>query len=849
MKDIRTHKSVQRAQARADQPSFVDAGVLQSLEAEYRKMLAYRTTDDLLTIAETRGIDLADTRRDSIIEELAIQLSDPQAIRAEILSTDEMGQGILAYLHLVLTPGHGLSAENIVNELSERHEYQSLGQLELGTRFERGGRFGHTLSATSELFASSAVRDGSAESPRSVRVDPTRNVKSERQASGGGYTTPQNVHPRRTKSLIYDRRGHRDRRAIYNQIAALSRRGLLLSFKQNHTICYSVPLAVRACLHPLPDLIPAYEKIELLQIRETSSATLIRKLYDLWDAIAVQSIPKNRRGHSRRATDDQSGHLLRSAAPPRQPVEDQWPPLQGWNHLPSELKEIARRRLPRARPSYHGDRGSSVGSFSHPVTISTPAYRLRSADRAALRDRTACTDEELEFYYVLLEGMGAIAGEPGQPIILHKETIQRFLSLSPSTQMRTIYHTYEANTAWSEMDIVLRSVDDDHAADRRCLTSPHQRLRLRRNLLYTDYKATDLYREWRAGRLAVLRFLSTLKENCWVSPDAFLAALFEINPNLLHTLSATSVWWLESLKTKKQFGTTFDDWRQSHGQFVLAALEGPLVWLGIVSLGYQDDRLEAFKLTDIGAFVLGRRSTLRFDPSPGGEYTTPQNVRSPAFQADETRPTEDIPEMAAIHPICSFGDDLTITLVPNYVPVQLHDLLRSIGKLEEVTPERFVYRITADGVRQWTESSVSANAADGRHPRHSTHPAQPSTHEGQETPIEALIALLNELCRADRRHPSAVDAYVACHAQTGVPAAWQEKLRTWSQNYGKLHVYEDITLIELADDYALQELIASTLLSKYLIYQFSPRLIAIQPDAVDILVQEMEKRGYTPRMV
>jgi hypothetical protein len=46
----------------------------------------------------------------------------------------------------------------------------------------------------------------------------------------------------------------------------------------------------------------------------------------------------------------------------------------------------------------------------------------------------------------------------------------------------------------------------------------------------------------------------------------------------------------------------------------------------------------------------------------------------------------------------------------------------------------------------------------------------------------------------------------------------------------------------------LQELLATTALQDYLVYQFSPRLVAIQPDAVDILVQEMEQRGYTPRV-
>jgi len=99
----------------------------------------------------------------------------------------------------------------------------------------------------------------------------------------------------------------------------------------------------------------------------------------------------------------------------------------------------------------------------------------------------------------------------------------------------------------------------------------------------------------------------------------------------------------------------------------------------------------------------------------------------------------------------------------------------------------------------------------------------------------SLISLLQQ-------HLHTVDPRIA------VPAAWQDKLSKWSRNYGLLHVYEDITVVELADEYALQELLASTSLREHIIYQFSPCLIAIRPDRVDDLVREMEGRGYTPRL-
>ena len=95
--------------------------------------------------------------------------------------------------------------------------------------------------------------------------------------------------------------------------------------------------------------------------------------------------------------------------------------------------------------------------------------------------------------------------------------------------------------------------------------------------------------------------------------------------------------------------------------------------------------------------------------------------------------------------------------------------------------------------------------------------------------MDALITVLSKCC-----HSSNVD--------------WQETLRTWERNRGLLHIYENITLLELGDDYALQELLISTSLGDHLVYQFSPRLIAIWADGTDLLIEEMERRGYTPRI-
>jgi hypothetical protein len=262
-----------------------------------------------------------------------------------------------------------------------------------------------------------------------------------------------------------------------------------------------------------------------------------------------------------------------------------------------------------------------------------------------------------------------------------------------------------------------------------------------------------------------------------------------MHPRVLHSASDSTVWWLESSRTGRQFGTAFEDWQQSYGKFVLAMLQGPLHWLGIVQLGYaastagtdslpKEPTLVAFQLTEIGAYALGRYSEL-------AEPQFPQSTSSGSS--------------------CFVSPDLTVSVVPDRTSLEMHNLLHSAGRLLDTTPDRFVYQLTAEGISRWLDSGSA------------------------ETTVESLIVFLSDRCQA-------------------TDTRWSEKLRTWEQNRGLLHIYENITLIELADDYALQELLISTSLADYLVFQFSPRVVAIRADGVDALVQDMEKHGYTPRV-
>ncbi len=82
-----------------------------------------------------------------------------------------------------------------------------------------------------------------------------------------------------------------------------------------------------------------------------------------------------------------------------------------------------------------------------------------------------------------------------------------------------------------------------------------------------------------------------------------------------------------------------------------------------------------------------------------------------------------------------------------------------------------------------------------------------------------------------------------------MPETVRAQLATLEANYGRAHLYEHLTVIELSDDLALRELIAGTSLAQQIVHQFSPRLVVVRDESVDALIGELVKKGYTPRTI
>lgn len=550
-----------------------------------------------------------------------------------------------------------------------------------------------------------------------------------------------NIKPLRSGSAATARGGSPPRQSSYSQdvirqnVNAMAEQGLLIPFIQRRVTYYALPRLVRLCIPPLSDVVEPYpdqssariDPIRTLDVRTQDFDTLNQKLYRVWDYVA-------------------ENHPKRPDPLPQDPIEVEWSHLEGWVHLPDEIAEIKSKG-----PFFYTQRQA--------MTVPGSPYQLREPEQKALCALVQGGNEEVEFLYALLAEIGAIEGKAGQTIRVNHAQIQWLLNMPPGRRLITLLQTWQTTTLYNEMDSVLRTSDD---------------ICVRRNVTYTTFKLADLNGEWREGRLAVFRFLALLPENQWVSVKSLQKTIYEVIPNLAHFLSHTGVWWLESIRRKKQFGATLDDWLASYGRLVLAILAGPLHWLGAIDLGYLDNGLEAVRLTPAGSFMLGRREELfeqQVDISP--------------------------------HEAIKLQDDLTATVVPGSAPIELYQLLGDICQLESATPKAFSYRLSAGSVQSQFDQGQSA---------------------------QNLIAALEKTCPVE------------------IPISWRDRLVEWQENYGKFHLYQGMCLIELADEYLARELMVSTSLHKNIIYQFSPRLIAVRPDTVDDLVQEMEKKGYMPHV-
>jgi hypothetical protein len=173
--------------------------------------------------------------------------------------------------------------------------------------------------------------------------------------------------------------------------------------------------------------------------------------------------------------------------------------------------------------------------------------------------------------------------------------------------------------------------------------------------------------------------------------------------------------------------------------------------------------------------------------------------RSATVPAPSHRPTSKAAEAPA-DPVQI--DHHEINVQPSAISTQAHNLLDQIARLESATADCFSYHLDPQAAYEAFEAGTALAEI--------------------KADWEKLMPL-------------------------PMPASIQTQLSTWWEAYGQVRIYENLTIIEFDDDYALAEMKAVTPLEEHLIAELSPRLVIIPGQAVDPLLEALEKAGYTPK--
>ncbi len=449
---------------------------------------------------------------------------------------------------------------------------------------------------------------------------------------------PENVVNKAIRGLK-GRRSAQETNAILQEFQEL---GLLFARKVYAATAYRMPSAVVRQLPTWPGLLPAFKgEPGQLDVHQSAGSSLIQVVYQLWQYLREPPLPKKAR-----------------SLPPKSRLEQSWPNLYGWLNPADEIAELEKLGY---RFWYSGQQ-YNIGVRPLPSALS-------GADLAALRQRTGASDDISDFCFTLLTALEFVDWEYGADIQINEKGLTTFLSYSESGRLQILTSAWLTLEWGTEMALVLR-----HA----------KHLRLRRRLQTERFTYNDLTRELAHARLVVIMLLRRLTPGVWYSVADLSELLRRFWPNYLHAGSAATPqrWWLEIDNSDTPLSPEkAEDWQVGHAPFMTACLEGPLAWLGAVTLGYNRQGLAAFQLTDLGTFLLGV---------------------SPAYDELLERP---------VGPALTIHGDGTVLARTGYAAAGAYDLLNVLGRLEETSVERFSYRITPATAqrafeRGWTGQAI-----------------------------------------------------------------------------------------------------------------------------------------------
>jgi len=433
-------------------------------------------------------------------------------------------------------------------------------------------------------------------------------------------------------------------------------------------------------------------------------------------------------------------------AQPVHPLAKQFPVLQAWPYDPAEFDALARER--------------SVAQRVYGARLSIPPAPspLTDAAREALARSLAAPPEHVDFVVRLLADLGLVHLTPGGPVAVDSARAAGFLRQTPLARMGALCAAWTSMRRWTEFDLVPASPG---APRLKRLGSPGG---------IATYQS--LLETLGGARHYLLLLLRRTPARQWTDFTTLVARAHALRLN-------PALWPLGPGCYAELDGRPADtgdaqNWRRVYGAFATAVLAGPLRWMGLFEVACEHEQPAAFRLTDLGAILLGR----------GGD-------------------AGELAAAAPSGPALAFTPEGDLRLDVEAASPELVALLAQLCAARGGPHGGLLYRPTAAGASRVFEAGWDAST------------------------------LLATFERA---------------AGTPPPAVLATTLRAWGEHFGAVHLYRDVALLELADDYALGELLAGTSLAQHMLYRFNPRLIAVRPEDVESLREELVKKGYTPKV-
>ncbi len=365
-------------------------------------------------------------------------------------------------------------------------------------------------------------------------------------------------------------------------------------------------------------------KVQGLRVEPSRDTALSRAAYAVWQHIQRRKISK--------------------PLPIRhRPAEYSDESLVGWETPPEEIDRLLAKR-------HHGWQPAS----DFPLTVLAPPMALPESSLRELSWETGFPGSAVDLLVLLLAELGLLSAR-GRRWISLKEDFPSFLRSSEAQRIQLLAKAWQATEKWS-------------AALRH--RSPESALILRRRAGQKHLKLEGLIRQLAKARRVPLRLLSRLETGSWYRFDSLLASLRNLDPNFLlpsriKGSSNGAAWWWEEGESGHQLDPTDESsWLLIHRAYLSALWTGPLHWMGLVDLAYDDEHLTAFRLTELGGYVLGHRP----------------------------EPTAGAGEQAAL----TVGEDLIVTVRADRADAEVHDLLGHAAQLLDAGPRVIRYRITRD---------------------------------------------------------------------------------------------------------------------------------------------------------